>query len=139
MSHVLSDLKNTRPDSVQQLRKRAWLRFGSDHPDHDLLDPFPVPLTIIGSKYDLFQDMEPEKKKMVSRTLRFIAHTNGASLYVSCLLSLQSTPFLLPTFPPPSSLPLSHLLTQFISMKSDVLVNRARQLLSNLAFGSGLR
>lgn len=83
ISHVLSELKVTKPDLVKRLKKRAWQRYGIDHPDHDLLDPFPIPLAIIGSKYDMFQDIEPEKKKMVCRTLRFIAHTNGASLYVS--------------------------------------------------------
>jgi dynein light intermediate chain 2 len=107
VSQVLADLQSTKPDLVEQLRKRAWHRFGSDHPDRDLLDPLPVPLAIVGSKYDLFQDMEPERKKMLCRTLRFVAHTNGASLY-------------------------------FVSMKSEVLVSRARQLLSHLAFGTGL-
>lgn len=29
------------------------------------------------------QDFDPEKRKMISRTLRFIAHSNGAHLQVS--------------------------------------------------------
>lgn len=78
----MAELQSTRPDIVQQLKKKAWQRFGSDHPDRDLLDPLPVPLAILGSKYDQFQDMEPERRKMLCRTLRFVAHTNGASLYV---------------------------------------------------------
>ena len=50
--------------------------------DKDLLDPSPVPLAIVGSKYDIFQNFDPEKKKIISKTLRFVAHTNGASLHV---------------------------------------------------------
>ncbi len=51
--------------------------------DKDLLNPLPIPLAIVGTKYDLFQDFDPEKKKIVCKTLRFVAHSNGASLYVS--------------------------------------------------------
>ncbi|XP_037073495.1 cytoplasmic dynein 2 light intermediate chain 1-like [Pollicipes pollicipes] len=34
----------------------------------------------LGSHYDAFQDWDPEKKKLVCRTLRYVAHVNGASL-----------------------------------------------------------
>ncbi|XP_075225368.1 cytoplasmic dynein 2 light intermediate chain 1-like isoform X2 [Lycorma delicatula] len=52
----------------------------SDHPDYLRMDPFPIPLIIIGGKYDLFQDFEPEKKRIVCRCLRYIAHTSCATL-----------------------------------------------------------
>ena len=42
-----------------------------------------IPLAILGTKYDIFQDFEPEKKKIICKTLRFVAHINGASLHVS--------------------------------------------------------
>lgn len=42
--------------------------------------PFLVPLVIIGGKYDLFQELDPEEKKVICRALRFVAHTHGASL-----------------------------------------------------------
>ena len=51
--------------------------------DKELLDPMLIPLAILGTKYDIFQDFEPEKKKIICKTLRFVAHTNGASLHVS--------------------------------------------------------
>lgn len=70
-------------DLEQRLRRAAWARYGTDHPDRDLIDPLPVPLVFLGNKYDVFQNQEPERRKMVCRTLRFLAHTNGASLYVS--------------------------------------------------------
>lgn len=42
--------------------------------------PFLVPLVIIGGKYDVFQDIDPEEKKLTCRALRYVAHTHGASL-----------------------------------------------------------
>ncbi|CAL8254102.1 unnamed protein product [Lota lota] len=51
-----------------------------DYPDRELLSPFPVPLLIIGSKYDLFMELDSEKRKVVSKTLRFIGHYYAASL-----------------------------------------------------------
>lgn len=79
--------------------------------DKSLVEPFPIPLAIIGGKYDIYQvneyyailtfyflisrvlsefrtlfvclqDFDPEKRKMISRTLRFIAHSHGAHLQV---------------------------------------------------------
>uniref|UniRef100_A0A8C7XXW3 Cytoplasmic dynein 2 light intermediate chain 1 n=1 Tax=Oryzias sinensis TaxID=183150 RepID=A0A8C7XXW3_9TELE len=58
-----------------------------DYPDRELISPFPVPLLIIGSKYDLFQDFDSEKKKVVSKTLRFIAHYHAASLIFTSIKS----------------------------------------------------
>ncbi|XP_072154265.1 cytoplasmic dynein 2 light intermediate chain 1 [Bemisia tabaci] len=43
-------------------------------------EPFPVPLVIIGGKYDKFQSLEPQKKRIVCQCLRFVAHLNGASI-----------------------------------------------------------
>ncbi|KAK3881755.1 hypothetical protein Pcinc_013838 [Petrolisthes cinctipes] len=44
------------------------------------VDPFPVPLVLMGGKYDIFQDFQPEEKKLICRALRYVAHTNGATL-----------------------------------------------------------
>lgn len=94
-----------------------------------MISPFPVPLLIIGSKYDIFQvkyslhitywkgkkclgsqdvkrfiisvalllycivfpsvlqDFDSDKRKVVSKTLRFVAHYYAASLIVSNLIS----------------------------------------------------
>ena len=38
------------------------------------------PIVILGGKYDLFQNMEPEKKKTVCKALRFFSHFYGATL-----------------------------------------------------------
>ncbi|XP_063047404.1 cytoplasmic dynein 2 light intermediate chain 1 [Engraulis encrasicolus] len=51
-----------------------------DYPDRELISPFPVPLLLIGSKFDIFQDFDSEKRKVICKTLRFLAHYYGASL-----------------------------------------------------------
>lgn len=73
----------------QRMKKRAWTKFGEDHPDKDMIDPFPVPLVIIGCKYDIFQDFDSEKRKVICRTLRFVAHCHGATLQF-CSLKTES-------------------------------------------------
>lgn len=77
---MLSDLVAKESRLPQYLKKKAWAKMGDDHADKDLLDPFKVPLTIIGTKYDLFQDFESEKRKLICKTLRYFAHVNGASM-----------------------------------------------------------
>ncbi|KAF6773423.1 cytoplasmic dynein 2 light intermediate chain 1 [Paragonimus kellicotti] len=53
----------------KKLRELALKRSSVNHPDIEMMDPFPLPLIIIGSKYDLFA------------TLRFLSHYYSASLY----------------------------------------------------------
>ncbi|XP_068235141.1 cytoplasmic dynein 2 light intermediate chain 1 [Palaemon carinicauda] len=69
-----------QPGLQEQLATVAWKRIGEDHQDKESITPFLVPLVIIGGKYDIFQDMEPENKKVICRALRFAAHSWGASL-----------------------------------------------------------
>ncbi|XP_010887070.1 cytoplasmic dynein 2 light intermediate chain 1 [Esox lucius] len=64
----------------QQTQNRTPRVLPKDFPDRELIDPFPVPLLIIGSKYDIFQDFDSEKRKVICKTLRFIAHYYAASL-----------------------------------------------------------
>lgn len=81
VDRVLSDLIAKDSRLPAYLRKKAWGRIGEDHPDKDLLDPLPIPLVILGSKYDLFQDFDSEHRKIICKTLRFVAHINGGSLH----------------------------------------------------------
>ncbi|XP_033835237.2 cytoplasmic dynein 2 light intermediate chain 1 [Periophthalmus magnuspinnatus] len=73
---------SSKQQSVQQTRVLP-----KDYPDRELINPFPVPLLIIGSKYDLFQEFESDKKKLISKTLRFIAHYYAASLIFTSIKS----------------------------------------------------
>ncbi|XP_065835067.1 cytoplasmic dynein 2 light intermediate chain 1-like [Oscarella lobularis] len=80
ISKALADLTAKEPRAAEKLRKNAWRKYGDDHPDKDLLDLFSTPLIIIGSKYDVFQNFDSEKRKVVCKLLRFISHTTGGHL-----------------------------------------------------------
>ncbi|XP_036429734.1 cytoplasmic dynein 2 light intermediate chain 1 [Colossoma macropomum] len=66
--------------SKQQNQSRELRVLPKDHPDRELISPYPMPLLLIGSKFDIFQDFESEKRKVICKTLRFLAHYYGASL-----------------------------------------------------------
>lgn len=77
---VIKDMKTGDHEAGKKLQKAAWERVGEEHPDKSMMTPFLMPLVIVGSKYDLFQEFESEKRKVICKTLRFVAHIYGASL-----------------------------------------------------------
>ncbi|KAL4641190.1 cytoplasmic dynein 2 light intermediate chain 1 [Arapaima gigas] len=85
VNRAFSDLQRTggSRSSKPFAPHRAPHILHKDHPDRELINPFPVPLLIIGSKFDIFQDFDSEKRKVISKTLRFLAHYYGASLIFS--------------------------------------------------------
>lgn len=80
VENILTEMKQEYPGLKEKLCKKAWERVGEEHSDKAMIDPFLIPLIIIGGKYDVFQDFDSEKRKVICKTLRFIAHTNGATL-----------------------------------------------------------
>ncbi|CAD5125611.1 DgyrCDS13814 [Dimorphilus gyrociliatus] len=68
------------PGLKDALTQKAFERYGENSLDKEVVNPLLVPLIIVGGKYDLFQEIEPEKRKVISKTLRYIAHYSGASL-----------------------------------------------------------
>uniref|UniRef100_A0A1B6E536 Cytoplasmic dynein 2 light intermediate chain 1 n=1 Tax=Clastoptera arizonana TaxID=38151 RepID=A0A1B6E536_9HEMI len=82
MENLLNTLKSTIQATHDQSSGQDALlkRIPNDHPDKEKFDPFPIPLVIVGGKYDLFQIFEPEKKRVVCRCLRFVAHRLCATL-----------------------------------------------------------
>ncbi|XP_052662332.1 cytoplasmic dynein 2 light intermediate chain 1 isoform X2 [Harpia harpyja] len=54
MNKILTKLEKTNPEVATEIKQRMWNNLQRDHPDYELLDPFPIPLVIIGSKYDIF-------------------------------------------------------------------------------------
>ncbi|XP_072031867.1 cytoplasmic dynein 2 light intermediate chain 1-like [Amphiura filiformis] len=80
IEHVISKVSAEDPRIYDRIKAKSWRRIGEDHPDKDILDPFPIPLVIIGSKYDVFQDFDSEKRKVICKTMRFLAHNYGAAL-----------------------------------------------------------
>lgn len=78
ISSILVELKNVLrnckpPDNATHLQN-----FSKEHITENL---FPLPVYIIGGKYDMFQDKDPEIKKQVCKCLRAIAHQIGASVF----------------------------------------------------------
>ncbi|KAF0027106.1 hypothetical protein F2P81_019847 [Scophthalmus maximus] len=45
-----------------------------DYPDRELISPFPVPLLIIGNKYDIFQFTSIKSESLISRAKSFFSH-----------------------------------------------------------------
>ncbi|XP_017546061.1 cytoplasmic dynein 2 light intermediate chain 1 isoform X1 [Pygocentrus nattereri] len=81
--HALPQRPGESRTSKQQNQSRVLRVLPKDHPDRELISPFPVPLLLIGSKFDIFQDFESEKRKVICKTLRFLAHYYGASMIFS--------------------------------------------------------
>ncbi|NP_956774.1 cytoplasmic dynein 2 light intermediate chain 1 [Danio rerio] len=89
MESLLGSARNQVEKVCAALQKTGESRSGKqrvprvlhkDYPDRELISPFPVPLLIVGSKFDIFQDFDSEKRKVICKTLRFLAHFYGASL-----------------------------------------------------------
>jgi dynein light intermediate chain 2 len=55
-------------------------RFPLSHPDIRGLSPSKIPLLIVGTKYDIFAELESMKRKLLLQALRYISHVYGASL-----------------------------------------------------------
>ncbi|XP_054162381.1 cytoplasmic dynein 2 light intermediate chain 1-like [Oppia nitens] len=62
------------------LKDKAINRIGINHQDINQINYFPIPLVIIGTKFDVFQNLDPEKKKLIVRYLRIVCHSIGAQL-----------------------------------------------------------
>uniref|UniRef100_H2YY77 Cytoplasmic dynein 2 light intermediate chain 1 n=1 Tax=Ciona savignyi TaxID=51511 RepID=H2YY77_CIOSA len=68
------------PGLQQKFLKAAWNRIGGkDRSDAHIINPFPVPLVIIGSKFDKFQEMDADHKKVITLFIRYLALSNGAT------------------------------------------------------------
>ena len=56
-------------------------RLGQDHVDKNLLTPLLLPLVVIGGMFDMYQELNQEKKQLIAKTIRFLSHTNGGMLH----------------------------------------------------------
>ncbi|KAH6926210.1 hypothetical protein HPB50_015822 [Hyalomma asiaticum] len=83
IDRVLDAALKTDASINEAIHEATASRLPDDHPDKKAVTPFPVPLLIIGSKYDIFQNYESEKRKVTCRYLRHVAHANGASLLLT--------------------------------------------------------
>ncbi|XP_035705983.1 cytoplasmic dynein 2 light intermediate chain 1 isoform X2 [Folsomia candida] len=78
---LANNMRNSKKgDMTKKLEENIVKRLGDNLSDKPYLEPFPLPIVIIGTKFDLFQNFEPERRKQVSRILRLASHRLGASL-----------------------------------------------------------
>lgn len=80
LEEAINEAKRTDPYIKDKLKRRALERVGEGNEDKNMMDLFLLPLVIVGSKYDIFQDFDSEKRKVICKTLRFLALIHGASL-----------------------------------------------------------
>jgi dynein light intermediate chain 2 len=80
VEQCLKALAKSNPVKREAMSKAAAGLYPAAHPDRALVRPLGIPVLIVGTKYDQFQDLEAEQRKVISRTLRFFAHMHGASL-----------------------------------------------------------
>ncbi|KAL6746086.1 hypothetical protein V8C86DRAFT_2954357 [Haematococcus lacustris] len=64
----------------EQLRQRAKSKLYSQNEDKDAVWHSGISLVIAATKYDSFRNADPEVKKVMARTLRWLAHAHGAFL-----------------------------------------------------------
>ena len=50
--------------------------------DESKLEPIALPTAIVATKFDVYETYEPEKQKIIAKTLRFVAHFFGCCLVV---------------------------------------------------------
>jgi dynein light intermediate chain 2, cytosolic len=65
---------------LQAIKTRIHSKYKS-HQDASIVDPSPVPITIVCTKYDVFANEDPAKRKVLLSAIRYIAHVKGYSVY----------------------------------------------------------
>ena len=68
------------PETAARMAEKRKIPFAS-HAELHQMDICPVPLTVVCTKYDKFANQDPLKRKVLLSALRYIAFSNGASIY----------------------------------------------------------
>ncbi|XP_076624286.1 cytoplasmic dynein 2 light intermediate chain 1 isoform X1 [Colletes latitarsis] len=80
LSVLRNAIKMSYDDKTIQMLKECRIKELKKSLEKEV-DPFPVKLCIIGGKYDQFKDLNMDKKELIGKTLRAVAHVLGAGLY----------------------------------------------------------
>ncbi|CAF1196691.1 unnamed protein product [Adineta steineri] len=78
VKHCINEAAKQNPNIKDKLKESIVQRIGKANKND--VEPLRIPLLIVGSKYDEFQKLEPEAKKTIIKTLRFLAFYHGATL-----------------------------------------------------------
>lgn len=81
IEEVVGQASSSNPKIHAELKSRAVERIGESHADLNRMEPSLVPILIVGTKLDLFQELDVDQKAMICKTLRYLAHSNGAMLH----------------------------------------------------------
>ncbi|XP_038669559.1 cytoplasmic dynein 2 light intermediate chain 1 isoform X2 [Scyliorhinus canicula] len=71
---TLNELGRKDSINVNDIKQRTWKTLQRNHPDWELIDPFPIPLVIIGSKYDIFQFFSNKAESTISKMRTILNH-----------------------------------------------------------------
>ncbi|CAF0738032.1 unnamed protein product [Brachionus calyciflorus] len=82
IKECVKEASRNDPTVKDRLKKAIQERLGGN-PDESKLEPIAIPTAIVATKYDIFEKYEPEKQKIITKTLRFVAHFFGACLMFS--------------------------------------------------------
>ncbi|UJR09973.1 hypothetical protein I4U23_014197 [Adineta vaga] len=78
VKYCISEASKQNPNLKEKLKESILKRIGDA--DKNLVEPLRIPLLIIASKYDKFESLEPDARKTIYKTLRFLAFYHGATL-----------------------------------------------------------
>jgi len=85
IKECFAKLSKQQPDVAKLLKSRAQKKLESS-----AVEPSPIPIVIIASKYDTFSNHDSVKRKTLGQALRYVAHLHGATL-MSVSLKNKST------------------------------------------------
>ncbi|XP_018650665.1 hypothetical protein Smp_159340 [Schistosoma mansoni] len=84
VDQILNRLHQKNITRIQNIfSEKSRNRISSTHPDTELLNPFPLPLTFLGTKHDILMTRDAEQQNLICKTIRFLSHYYGASVYFS--------------------------------------------------------
>jgi len=80
--------KAVQENSVLKEKLTLFRKRIGDNPDRKVIEIIDIPVAIVATKYDQFEKMlEPEKRKLVCRSLRYVAHHYGAMLLFTATIN----------------------------------------------------
>ncbi|CAG2119696.1 unnamed protein product, partial [Medioppia subpectinata] len=80
ISEQISRIVSNNRNLENKLKERSMNRMAKNNEDIQQINPFLIPIVIMGTKYDIFQNLDPEKQKLIVRYLRLTAHSMCAQL-----------------------------------------------------------
>lgn len=86
---VVQSMKEANPQSLIPIQTRLKSIWG-EHEDRSKVKSFPLPVVIVGTKYDVFANTyEIALKKILCDAFRYLAHTTGSDLIFTSVREQQ--------------------------------------------------